>query len=168
MTEKRWDRQTLTRAPEHLPLFDPPAATTQVGARIPATSPVAPQEPAAPRPASIPPRARTRAASRLAAEQVKTRLPSLQSRVYQVIAAAGDGLTDEQISQALNVRPDSARARRIHLVHAGQVVDSGRRRLTLSGCQATVWVASEKRYPGNAFLQNGSPPCPRTAADGSA
>ena len=52
------------------------------------------------------------------------------------------GMTDEEIADALNMNPSAERPRRIELVNAGLVRDSGERRRTSSGRQATVWVAA--------------------------
>ncbi|MHB1038015.1 MAG: hypothetical protein ACYC35_26720 [Pirellulales bacterium] len=142
MSERRWDRRALAGADRRQPLFDHAA---------PAAGPT-PQRP------NHPSRARTRAASAAASEKANTRAPSLAARVLGAIAASGQwGLIDEEIARAVIARPDTARARRVGLLHAGCIMDSGRRRLTLAGCQSTVWVAAEKQArPLAALPQDGT------------
>lgn len=74
---------------------------------------------------------------------MKPHAQSLRDRVQRFIGLQGDrGVTDEEIVLALDIDPSTARPRRIELVAAGQVIDSGRTRETRSGRQATVWVAA--------------------------
>jgi hypothetical protein len=56
--------------------------------------------------------------------------------------AGGNGMTDPEISERLGRIVDTTRARRIELVEAGAVVDSGRWRKTPTGRWATVWIAA--------------------------
>lgn len=64
-----------------------------------------------------------------------------RARVDSVIRAAGaEGCTDEEIQDYLGLNPSSERPRRLELVEARRVVDSGRRRKTRSGRNAIVWV----------------------------
>lgn len=51
------------------------------------------------------------------------------------------GLTDHQMQVWLEMNPSTQRPRRIELVRAGLVKDSGQTRLTPSGKRAVVWVA---------------------------
>lgn len=53
------------------------------------------------------------------------------------------GATDEEIEQYLNLRHQSASARRNELVRDGWLIDSSRRRKTTSGREAVVWVLSQ-------------------------
>lgn len=53
------------------------------------------------------------------------------------------GATDAEVEAALGMRHQTASARRRDLVKADLVTDSGQRRATDSGRQATVWVASK-------------------------
>jgi hypothetical protein len=72
-------------------------------------------------------------------------VPSLQDRVAAELRRAGDrGLTDEELFAAFIERGEarkesSLRARRVELVNAGQVVDSGRTRKTRCNVEAVVW-----------------------------
>lgn len=61
--------------------------------------------------------------------------------VLRVIDGKMGGLTDEEIQRVLKLNPSTERPRRIELVKAGLVRDSGRKRQTISGREATVWVA---------------------------
>lgn len=68
--------------------------------------------------------------------------------VLRVLTDAGAaGLTDEEMQERLVMDPSSQRPRRVELVNAGLVVDSGRKRQTSARRQATVWTAkvSEKQ-----------------------
>jgi len=82
------------------------------------------------------------APSRAAADAVAPRAPTARQAVLRALRAAGRaGLTDEQVADRTGLREGTARARRVKLVELGCVTDSGQRRPTTSGCQATVWVA---------------------------
>lgn len=75
--------------------------------------------------------------------------PSLESEVLTVLRLAGEaGLTDEQIGLAIRergrpCRESSPRARRVALVEAGLVANSGRTRRTSCDVLAKVWIASK-------------------------
>ena len=51
------------------------------------------------------------------------------------------GLTDHEMQYLLHLNPSTQRPRRVELVKAGLVKDSGNTRLTPSGRRAVVWVA---------------------------
>lgn len=51
------------------------------------------------------------------------------------------GLTDHEMQEDLQMNPSTQRPRRVELVKAGLVKESGRFRLTPSGRRAVVWVA---------------------------
>lgn len=75
-----------------------------------------------------------------AAEAIAPVAATLRRMVLEAIAAAGaDGLTDEEMLERVGLQPSSGRPRRIELVRAGLVADSGQTRPTKSGRQATVW-----------------------------
>lgn len=81
-----------------------------------------------------------------AAEAIVGRAGSVRRRVLEAIRSSGSrGLTDEQLQDALQLNPSTARPRRIELVELGLVRDSGRTRPTASGRMAAVWVAC---WPG--------------------
>lgn len=54
------------------------------------------------------------------------------------------GATDEELQRWLNMTGNTERPRRVELLNAGFIKDSGMTRPTLSGEQAVVWVL--KRY----------------------
>lgn len=84
--------------------------------------------------------------SRAAAEQARERAPVGRSRVLELLRnTLPDGLTDEQIARKLRMNPSTERPRRIELVRAQLVVDSGRTRFTRAKVRAVVWVATKKR-----------------------
>ena len=74
--------------------------------------------------------------------------------ILQVLAFSPEGLSDEQISSAVNsykrlvpwpsISSSTLRARRSELMHAGLVEDSGRRRAKSdTGRQCAVWTITE-------------------------
>jgi len=78
--------------------------------------------------------------SRAAAKAIE---PCAQTLRWQVLGAIKRsleyGCTDEEIQTQLGMNPSTQRPRRIELVSAGLVVDSGLTRPTASGRQAIVW-----------------------------
>jgi len=94
--------------------------------------------PAAP---PVPPPADTRRQARerilpIAGKQARRVLEFLRSREKR-------GGTDHEIAAALEMLPDSARARRTELRDLGVILDSGERRPTPSGRWAKVWVVAD-------------------------
>lgn len=82
------------------------------------------------------------ATSRDAATAAAPAAPLDRLRVLELLRThAPDGLTDEQIARVLKLNPSTARPRRIELVRARLVVDSGRTRLTRARVRAVIWVA---------------------------
>lgn len=80
-----------------------------------------------------------------AAELIEPHANTLQAEVLEYLRImGGDGATDEQMQEMLMLNPSTQRPRRIELVKAGLVIDSGRTRKTASGRQAMVWVAVNK------------------------
>lgn len=63
-------------------------------------------------------------------------------RVFDEIKASGDGMTDEEVQDALGMGANTQRPRRVELVQQGLVVDSGSKRRTRSGNDAVVWVSA--------------------------
>lgn len=78
------------------------------------------------------------ATSRDAAKAILPRSGTQRRRVFDALCAFPDGLTDAQIQAALDMNPSSERPRRLELVEAGLVRDSGRRRNGMA-----VWTAVE-------------------------
>jgi hypothetical protein len=62
-------------------------------------------------------------------------------RVLDVLRTFPIGLTDHELQDMLDMNPSTQRPRRVELVKAGLVKDSGHFRLTPSGRRAVVWVA---------------------------
>lgn len=82
--------------------------------------------------------------SRDAADAIKGVSGRLRREVYEWLAGRGvDGGTDEEIQAALNMPSSTQRPRRVELVRAGRVVDSGRQRPTKSGRKAVVWTVAK-------------------------
>jgi transcription initiation factor IIE alpha subunit len=78
-----------------------------------------------------------------AAHRMLPRSGTFRRRVYDFLVERGDnGATDEEVAWQLGLNPNTARPRRIELVAAKLVVDSGRRRKTRSGDKAAVWVVA--------------------------
>jgi hypothetical protein len=69
---------------------------------------------------------------------------SYRWRVLDAITRSDGGLTDEELQDQLDLPPNTQRPRRVELVQGGWVEDSGRRRITITGTPAVVWVPSMK------------------------
>lgn len=65
-----------------------------------------------------------------------------ERQVYLAFCRYPDGLTDEECQRATSLHPGTQRARRVYLCAEGLLRDSGRRRVTTSGRNATVWAVS--------------------------
>jgi hypothetical protein len=81
--------------------------------------------------------------SRRAAVTVAPKTGTQRHRVLTVLAASVDGLTDSQIQAYLNLYESSERPRRVELVAAGLVADSGRRRCYGGHGEAIVWELTD-------------------------
>lgn len=87
--------------------------------------------------------------SKEAARAAEAVSPTQRQLVHSLIALAGErGLTDEEIQTASDLNPSTERPRRVELVEAGLVVDSGRVRKTSSGRNAVVWVVVQFKHEG--------------------
>lgn len=80
-----------------------------------------------------------------AADEIVALASELRRRVYAELLKYPLGLTDHQLQDFLAMNPSTERPRRVELVRAGLVRDSGLRRLTPSGRKAVVWVARTPR-----------------------
>lgn len=80
--------------------------------------------------------------SRAAAVAAEPSAGSQRARVLDALRAHPAGLTDHELQERLGLNPSTQRPRRIELVRAGLVVDSGEERETPSGRRAVVWVAT--------------------------
>jgi len=78
--------------------------------------------------------------SELAAKQAEPASHTQRRRVLDLLRGS-IGLTDEQMQDVLKMNPSTQRPRRIELVKAGLVVDSGLTAKTSSGRLATIWRA---------------------------
>lgn len=81
------------------------------------------------------------ATSHAAAVAIQPVMGRARQRVYACIHRS-DGMTDEEIQDALNMNESTERPRRGELVDSKHVTDSGRKRPTRSGCSAIVWVVT--------------------------
>jgi hypothetical protein len=83
------------------------------------------------------------ATSRVAAVEAVPLTGSKRADVYALIRSQKDyGATDEEIQTYLDMNPSTQRPRRVELVDAGLIRDSGTTRQTRSGRPAVVWVAA--------------------------
>lgn len=78
-----------------------------------------------------------------AAEAAKPLAATYRAILLEHIRSRGiQGVTDEEAQIDLGMDQNTQRPRRVELVRAGLVRDSGRTRRTRSGRQAVVWVAT--------------------------
>ncbi len=85
-----------------------------------------------------------RATQTAAAIAVWPRSGTQRARVLAAISKAeADGLTDEEIGARLGLSLNSVRPRRLELVQAGLVIDSGRTRPTRGGKAAIAWATQD-------------------------
>jgi len=83
--------------------------------------------------------------SHSAAESMRALAGRLRARVYACIVSHGAaGLTDEEIQAELEMQGSTQRPRRVELVRAGLVVDSGLRRRTTAWRSAVVWKGATR------------------------
>ena len=98
------------------------------------------------RPGRLWPTTKAQAHSPTSREAAKRIAPSTATLRDQVLAflqdRAEEGATDEEIQVGLNLNPSTERPRRIELVEAGFVSDSGTTRPTVAGRKAVVWMVS--------------------------
>jgi hypothetical protein len=81
--------------------------------------------------------------SRQAARAGKAHAASQRDRVLVYLKSRGaEGGTDEEGALALAMNPSTYRPRRVELVRAGSVADSGATRRGLSGSRMSVWIAT--------------------------
>lgn len=91
-----------------------------------------------------PPRQQHSPTSTEAAEAIEPRADTLRAQVLDYLRMCNvNGATDEEMQLALGMNPSTQRPRRVELVNAGLVVDSGRTRPTASGRAAVVWVVAK-------------------------
>ena len=91
------------------------------------------------------PHVRDSETSRESAESIEPKAATLRGIVLAFIRGRGlYGATDEEMQEAIPMPPSTQRPRRIELVAARFVHDSGIRRRTRSGRAAAVWTATEE------------------------
>lgn len=79
--------------------------------------------------------------SEAAAKKIKPTSDRMRQRVFNCIEALGP-ITDEEIASTLAMNPSTARPRRVELLTAGRIRQSGKKK-TSSGREAAAWeVAS--------------------------
>ncbi len=89
--------------------------------------------------------------SKATAESVKPDTNRQRARVRAYLIHRGkDGATDEEMQAHIPMNASTQRPRRVELVTAGEVVDSGRKRPTASGHPAIVWACTEFLKEGEA------------------
>ena len=74
-----------------------------------------------------------------AAISMSGKTKNLRELVFNAIKAMP--MTDEELSNLLNLAPNTCRPRRVELVRAGRIVEIGKRP-TASGRSATVWAVT--------------------------
>lgn len=90
-----------------------------------------------------PPAQRHSETSIAAAEAIKPRVEIYRERILAEIKRSGAlGRTDGELQEQLNMNGSTQRPRRIELVDAGLVRDSGRTRKSASGRACVVWVVA--------------------------
>lgn len=77
-----------------------------------------------------------------AAVAIRPAAETLRAKVLEYLRSRGEtGATDEEIQDGLGMAQNTERPRRVELVEAGSVVDSGETRKTRSGRKAVIWRA---------------------------
>jgi hypothetical protein len=86
-----------------------------------------------------PPAQRHSPTSQAAASAIKPRINALHLAVIRYLRGC-DGATDEEMQAGIPMNPNTQRPRRVELTLRGEVVDSGRVRMTHSRRLAVIWV----------------------------
>lgn len=83
-----------------------------------------------------------------AAKDIGSSAEAVRASVLGAIRRAGSyGMTDDEIERALDMKHQTASARRRELVIGGWIEPNGKRRPTRSGSPAQVWVAIVPKPP---------------------
>jgi hypothetical protein len=81
--------------------------------------------------------------SHAAAEAIRLRTGTARHRVMEMIALTLPwGISDEEMQTQLAMSPNTQRPRRVELVRAGYVKDSGERTVTQTGARSILWIAT--------------------------
>lgn len=92
--------------------------------------------------------------SRAAAEFILPHIDTFRKKVLWLLVRSGEhGMTDQEVEGVIGCVRSTNQARRLELQRDGLVADSGRTRLTPSGCKATVWVATERGRKECPYVQ---------------
>ena len=75
-----------------------------------------------------------------AASEIRPKAATLRAKVLSYLLANGPQ-TDEEMQEGIPMPPSTQRPRRVELVRAGAVRDTGETRQTRSGRAAAVWSA---------------------------
>lgn len=90
-----------------------------------------------------PPRQRRSRSSRAAADVVEPKVKTRREQVLDYLKGCGDaGATDEEMQARIPMGANTQRPRRVELVAALLVRDSGKTRITSGGDQAVVWITT--------------------------
>lgn len=76
-----------------------------------------------------------------AAKAIEPKAGTLRAKLLAILRCDAIGSTDFEMQVAAQMDPSTQRPRRIELLKAGLIKDSGRTRKTASGRAAVVWVA---------------------------
>lgn len=88
-----------------------------------------------------PPYQRHSATSRAAAAAIEPKAGTKRAKVLEYIrSCSAQGATDEEMQQCIPMGSNTQRPRRVELVKAKLIKDSGRTRRTAGGDEAVVWV----------------------------
>lgn len=91
---------------------------------------------------------------RAAAFAVMPRTGTQRMKVLRAVLNSPDGLTDQEISERLQMRTQSETPRRYELMWGGWVRDSGRTRATGNGGEGIVWVPTDKAIAQRERINN--------------
>lgn len=81
------------------------------------------------------------ATSKAAAIGIEPKAGTKRAQVLDFLRDHPEGATDEEMQQRLPMSPNTQRPRRVELLAAKLIKDSGRTRKTVGGDDAVVWVA---------------------------
>ena len=81
------------------------------------------------------------ATSRSAAAGIEPKAGTKRAQVLAFLRDHPEGATDEEMQQFIPMSPNTQRPRRVELLAAKLIKDSGRTRKTVGGDEAVVWVA---------------------------
>lgn len=81
------------------------------------------------------------ATSKAAAIGIEPKAGTKRAQVLDFLRDHPEGATDEEMQQCIPMSPNTQRPRRVELLTAKLIKDSGRTRKTVGGDDAVVWVA---------------------------